>query len=71
MRRSIILIATGLGACGPDDRSAARFATDRPEAERVAAACDAGEARHDCEAARQGLAEARHRDRIAAYRQAL
>lgn len=68
--RTALLAALALAACSPEPRTAEAFAADPAAARRVAAACDAGERRGDCAAARAGLAEARRRERMAAYRRA-
>lgn len=69
MRPALILALT-LAACQPSPRTAAEFAGDRAAAETVVAACDAGQSRPDCDAARRGLAEAQRRERMAAWRSA-
>lgn len=56
-----------LAACSPAERDAAAFAADPEAAVRTIADCDAGERRRDCTAAREGLAEARRRERMDAY----
>jgi hypothetical protein len=67
MRAALLLAVAALAGCGAPDRAAGEF-TASPEAARaVVAACDAGRRRSDCEAARAGLAEARRRERMAAY----
>ena len=66
-----ILAALVLGACAEDGDTVETFAADRKAAEAAVAACDAGRRTRDCDAAREGLAEAKRRDREALYRQAL
>ena len=70
MRRSALLVALGLVGCGAADRTADEFAADPDAAEAVVAACDAGRADVECDAARRGLAEARRDARMWAYEQA-
>ena len=57
-----------LGACGAPERSAVDYADDPVAATETIAACDEGRARRDCNAAEHGLAEARRRGRLDAYR---
>lgn len=68
--RAVLFAALVLGACSPSPRTPEAFADDPVAARRVVAACDAGERRDDCAAARAGLAEAGRRERMAAYRRA-
>jgi len=68
--RALLLAVLLLGACSPAPRTADAFAADPVAARATVAACDAGERRGDCAAARAGLAEARRRERMAAYRRA-
>ena len=70
MRRSALLVALGLVGCGAPDRTAEEFAADPEAAEAIVAACDAGRADGECEAARRGLAEARREARMRAYERA-
>ncbi|MDX2335313.1 MAG: EexN family lipoprotein [Brevundimonas sp.] len=70
MRRSALLVALGLVGCGSPERTAEDFAADPDAAEAVVAACDAGRAERECEAARQGLAEARRQARMRVYERA-
>lgn len=65
-----LLAALALAACSDDDGSVETFAADRQAAETTVAECDAGRRTSGCDAAREGLAEARRRDREALYRQA-
>lgn len=64
-----ILAASAVAACS-DGGSAETSAADRKAAEAKVAACDAGDRTRGCDAAREGLAEAKRRDREALYRQA-
>ena len=71
MRGAAVLLAlAALAACGAPPRTAGSFADDPGAARRVTEACDAGRRRADCKAARVGLAEARRRERMAAYESA-
>jgi len=70
VRRSALLVALGLVGCGASDRTVEDFAADPEAAEAVVAACDAGREAEACEAARQGLAEARRDARMRAYERA-
>lgn len=71
MRRAAVLLAlAALAACGAPPRTAESFADDPRAARRVTEACDAGRRRAECKAARVGLAEARRRERMAAYESA-
>ena len=63
-----ILAALVLGACAEGGDTAETFAADRKAAQAAVAACDAGRRTRDCDAAREGLAEAKRRDREALYR---
>lgn len=65
-----ILAALVLGACAEGGHSAETFAADRKAAEAAVADCDAGRRTRGCDAAREGLAEAKRRDREALYRRA-
>lgn len=65
-----LLAALALGGCSDDGGSIETFAADRPAAEAAVAACDAGQRTRGCDAAREGLAEAKRRDREALYRRA-
>lgn len=56
-----------LAGCSAPETGADAWAGDPDRARRVVADCDRGGNRRDCEAARAGLAEARRRDRMAAY----
>lgn len=67
MTRLALLSGLWLAACAPEPRDAAAFADDPATAERVLADCAAGRSGSECEAAREGLAEARRRARMAAY----
>lgn len=66
-----ILTALILGACAEGGDTVETFAADRKAAEAAVAECDAGRRTRGCDAARQGLAEAKRRDRESLYRQAL
>lgn len=66
-----ILAALVLGACAEAGDTVETFAADRKAAEAAVAACDAGRRTRGCDAAREGLAEARRRDREDLYQQAL
>ena len=70
MKRSALFVALSLVGCGATDRTAEDFAADPDAAEAVVAACDAGRAERECEAARQGLAEARRQARMRVYERA-
>lgn len=65
-----LLAALALVGCSDDGGSVETFAADRPAAEAAVAACDAGQRTRSCDAAREGLAEAKRRDREALYRRA-
>lgn len=65
-----ILAGLALVACSNSGDSAEIFAADRPAAEAAVADCDAGRRTRGCDAAREGLAEAKRRDGEALYRQA-
>jgi len=68
MTRPVILFACALlPACSSPPRDAEDFAQAPESAARVVADCDAGRSTRDCVVARQGLAEARRRERMAAY----
>lgn len=68
MTRLVVLFACVLlPACSPPPRDAEGFAQAPESAARVVAGCDAGRRTRDCLVARQGLAEARRRERMAAY----
>lgn len=70
--RSALPILAGLGlyACSDGGVSVESFGADWKAAETAVAECDAGNRTRGCDAAREGLAEARRRDREALYRQA-
>lgn len=59
-----------LVSCDKPGRDAQAYAADPGAARRTIAACEAGREAPNCRAAREGLAEARRRDRMAAYEQA-
>ncbi len=65
-----LLAALALAACSDSGDSVDSFAADRKAAEAAVAECDAGRRTRGCDAAREGLAEARRRDREALFRQA-
>lgn len=65
-----ILAALVLGACAEGGDTAETFAADHRAAEAAVAVCDAGRRTRGCDAAREGLVEARRRDREALYRRA-
>ena len=68
MTRLVILFACVLlPACSSPPRDAEAFAQAPESAAQVVADCDAGRRTRDCVVARQGLAEARRRERMAAY----
>ncbi len=67
MRRGLLLGILALAACSPPPRDAKAFADDPDADVRAVADCDAGTRRSDCAAARQGLAEARRRERMDGY----
>jgi hypothetical protein len=64
------LAVLAVAACSDDGGSVDSFAADRKAAEAAVAECDAGRRTRSCDAAREGLAEARRRDREDLYRQA-
>ena len=66
-----ILAPLVLGACAEGGDTVEAFGADRKAAEAAVAACDAGRRTRGCDAAREGLADAKRRDREALYRQAL
>jgi hypothetical protein len=66
-RLGLVAGLAALAACEPRARTVGDFAADPDAARAVAAACARGRPRPDCEAARAGLAEARRRERMAAY----
>lgn len=67
MTRPVVLLACVLlPACSPPPRDAEGIA-QAPGSAEVVADCDAGRRTRDCVVARQGLAEARRRERMAAY----
>jgi len=71
MTRLAVLFAYALlPSCSPAPQNAEDFAQAPKSAAKVVAICDAGRARRDCIAARQGLAEADRRKRITAYARA-
>lgn len=59
-----------LASCDRPGRDAASYAADPAAARGTVAACEAGRQEPDCQAAREGLAEARRRERMVAYEQA-
>ncbi len=65
-----LLAALVLGACAEDGGTVESFASNRKAAESAVAECDAGHRSRGCDAAREGLAEAKRRDRKALYRRA-
>lgn len=65
-----ILAGLVLGACAQDE-TVETFAANRKAAEAAVAACDAGRPMRGCDAARDGLAEAKRRNREILYRQAI
>lgn len=65
-----ILAALVLGACAEGGDTVDTFAADRKTAEVAVAACDPGRRSRGCDAAREGLAEPKRRDREALYRRA-
>jgi hypothetical protein len=65
-----LLAALVLGACAEAGDTAETLAADRPAAEAAVADCDAGRRTRGCDAAREGLVEAKRRDREALYRRA-
>jgi hypothetical protein len=68
--RALFLGLAALAACDAPPRTARDFADDPEAARRVTEACAAGRRRPDCKPARVGLAEARRRERMAAYESA-
>lgn len=56
-----------LAGCSSPERDVAAFVADPDAAVRTVADCEAGARRSDCEAAREGLAEARRQERMNAY----
>lgn len=68
MTRPVILFACALlPACSSPSQDTKAFARAPESAAKVVADCDAGRRSRDCLVARQGLAEARRRERMAAY----
>lgn len=67
MRLGLLLGIVALAACSPPPRDAKALADGPDAAVRAVADCDAGARRPDCAAAREGLTEARRRDRMEAY----
>lgn len=65
-----LLAALAIAACSDGGGSVESFAADRPAGDAAMAACDAGQRTRGCDAAREGLAEAKRRDREALYRKA-
>ncbi|MBG7614671.1 hypothetical protein IWC96_05165 [Brevundimonas sp. BAL450] len=65
-----ILAVLVLGACAQADDTVETFAADQTAAEAAVADCAGGRRTLDCDAAREGLAQGRSRDREALYRQA-
>ena len=70
MRSALPILAAVLGACAEDGGTVGSFASDRKAAEAAVAECDAGRRARGCDAAREGLAEAKRRDREALFRRA-
>lgn len=71
IRRTAVLAFAVLAACSQPPRDAESFARAPQDAARVVADCEAGRTDRDCDAAREGLAEARRRARMAAYAQTI
>ncbi len=67
IRRVAPLVFAILAACSPPPQDAGTYARTPENAARVVADCDAGRRTRDCVTARQGLAEARRRERMAVY----
>ncbi len=68
MTRAILIgLAVAASACSAPERTASDFADDPAAAVETVADCEAGVRRADCSAAREGLAEARRRERMDAY----
>jgi len=67
--RGLAAVLLLLAACG-EPRLDASERPDTGAASRAGPACSGGGAQPDCDAARQALAEARRRERMAAYEQA-
>lgn len=65
-----IMVALTLVGCSDGGGSVESFGADRKAAEAAVAECEAGGRTRGCGAAREGLAEARRRDREVLYRQA-
>lgn len=70
MRRLTLIAGVALCSCSEQERTVEAFAADPAAAAAVVADCDAGLTDRECEAARRGLAEARRRQRMDAYRRA-
>jgi len=70
IRVLVWLAVTALSGCDAPPRTVAGFAAAPEEARAAVAECEGGRRRVDCDAARAGLAEARRRDRMAAYERA-
>lgn len=70
IRRVALLTFATLAACSSPEQDAGTYARTPESAAKVVADCDAGRRTRDCFAARKGLAEARRRQRMAAYAQA-
>lgn len=70
--RTVLILPAALALCACSDAGGpvGRFAADRPAAEVAVVACDAGRRTRNCDAAREGLSQAKRRDREAFYRQA-
>lgn len=68
-RPVVVLACVLLPACSPPSRDAEGFARAPGRAAKVVADCDAGRRTRDCVLARQGLAEARRRERMVACAQ--
>ena len=66
MKRTVPLLLA-LTACGEPPRGVAAWAADPEAAQAQVEACDRGRRQPECEAAREGLAEARRRERLAIY----
>ncbi len=70
MTRLVVLFASALlPACSSPPQDAEAFARAPESAAKVVTDCDAGRRARDCLVARQGLAEARRRERMVAYAQ--
>ncbi len=67
MKRLVGLAGLLAAACSSPERTAAEFAADPEAAVKTVAECDRGARHPDCLAAREGMAEARRRERMDAY----